>query len=65
MKRTKELLIEIMQLDEDLGLYEYGDKKYSDNDLYNILLDFTEFKYSKDEPIGNVINKFIAQLNCK
>jgi hypothetical protein len=65
MKRTKDLLIEIMNGDEELGLYEYSDIKYSENDLYNILLDFSELKYSKEEPIGNVINKFLSQLNCK
>ena len=65
MKRTKDLLIEMMQLDEELGLYEYEEKKYSDRELCELFIELMKFKHFHEEPIEKEINKFLSQLNSK
>jgi hypothetical protein len=67
MKRTKDLLVEMMeqQYKFELSLRFIKDKKYSDKDLYHILLNFVEFKHDYHKPRGIIINRFLEELNRK
>jgi hypothetical protein len=67
MKRTKDLLIERMEQEYkfESGLRFIKYKKYSDMDLYHILLSFVEFKHDYHEPRGIIVNRFIEELNRK
>lgn len=44
-------------------LEDNSEKKFTEKDLYNILLDFIAFPHDHNEPRGKIIERFIPKIN--